>query len=46
VESFNARAALEPSKENYFDHFHFTPIGSARVARMICDIITQRPAAS
>jgi len=44
VESFNMHTALEPSKENYYDHFHFTPIGSAKVARMICDIITQRPA--
>ena len=46
VESFNMHAALEPSKENYYDHFHFTPIGSARVARVICDIITQGPASA
>ena len=46
VESFNMRTVLEPSKENYYDHFHFTPIGAAKVARMICDIITQRPASS
>jgi hypothetical protein len=46
VESFNVRTGLEASRENYYDHFHFTPIGSAKVAQMICDIITQRPASS
>ena len=33
------------SKENSFDHFHFTPIGSAKVAQMICTS-TQRPVSS
>lgn len=46
VESFNVRTGLEASRENYYDHFHFTPTGSAKVAQMICDIITQRPASS
>lgn len=41
VESFNVRTALEPGKENYYDHFHFTPAGSAKVARMVCDLILQ-----
>lgn len=42
VEWLNVRLRIEPSMENYYDHFHFTPVGANKVAQMLCDMILEK----
>jgi lysophospholipase L1-like esterase len=44
VEHLDIRAVLEPSLTNYYDSVHFTPAGSAVVARTVASaLIARRP---
>jgi hypothetical protein len=39
VEHIDLRAVLEPSLCNYYDQFHFTPAGSAKVAEAVATVL-------
>ena len=42
VEHLDIRAVLEPSLTNYYDFVHFTPAGSAVVARTVAAALVAR----
>ncbi|MFN2567933.1 MAG: hypothetical protein ABR499_23335 [Gemmatimonadaceae bacterium] len=39
LEHINLREALEPSLCNYYDQFHFTPTGAAKVAEAVAAVV-------
>jgi lysophospholipase L1-like esterase len=46
VEQLDVRAVLEPGVSTYYDFFHLTPAGAARIADAIAAAVVRQPAAA
>ena len=46
VEQLDVRAVLEPGVATYYDFFHLTPAGAARIADAIAAAVVGQPAAA
>jgi len=44
IEHIDLHQVLAPTLENYYDFVHYTPVGAARVASAVADVILRRPA--